>query len=264
VPRIHVVSDVHGNAEALARAGDADALVCLGDLISFLDYDDPSGGIMGQLFGPANVATFVELRTAGRFVDARDFSRGLWESLGEPRETVVHRAVCAQYSALFSAMDAVATAGTPVFLTYGNVDLPHLYGDFLTDLVTLVDGAVVEIAGLRWGLVGGGLVTPMRTPMEITDEDYDAKLAAIAADGPLDVVATHVPPDLPWLVYDTVAGRYERGSRGLVSLVLREQPPWSVFGHVHQPLAQETMLGSTRCANVGHFRATGRPYVMDL
>ncbi|NEE46974.1 metallophosphoesterase, partial [Streptomyces sp. SID8455] len=41
--RIHVVSDVHGNTEALARAGDgADALVCLGDLVLFLDYADHS------------------------------------------------------------------------------------------------------------------------------------------------------------------------------------------------------------------------------
>ena len=31
--RVHVVSDVHGRADALARAGDgADALVCLGDM----------------------------------------------------------------------------------------------------------------------------------------------------------------------------------------------------------------------------------------
>ncbi len=53
--RIHVVSDVHGNTEALARAGDgADALICLGDLVLFLDYADHSRGIFPDLFGVEN------------------------------------------------------------------------------------------------------------------------------------------------------------------------------------------------------------------
>ena len=44
--RVHVVSDVHGRADALARAGDgADALICLGDLLLFLDYADHGQGI---------------------------------------------------------------------------------------------------------------------------------------------------------------------------------------------------------------------------
>ncbi len=35
--RVHVVSDVHGNADALARAGDgADVLLVLGDLVDFV------------------------------------------------------------------------------------------------------------------------------------------------------------------------------------------------------------------------------------
>ena len=58
--RVHVVSDVHGNAEALARAGDgADALVVLGDLVDFVDYHDPAGGILGRVFGPEVSARFA-------------------------------------------------------------------------------------------------------------------------------------------------------------------------------------------------------------
>ena len=61
--RVHVVSDVHGNAEALARAGDgADALVVLGDLIDFVDYHDHSKGILGRVFGAEKVGIFAELR----------------------------------------------------------------------------------------------------------------------------------------------------------------------------------------------------------
>ena len=43
--RLHVVSDVHGRVDALARAGDdADALICLGDLLLFMDYADHGAG----------------------------------------------------------------------------------------------------------------------------------------------------------------------------------------------------------------------------
>ncbi|CAM5302324.1 hypothetical protein SVIOM342S_04482 [Streptomyces violaceorubidus] len=63
--RVHVVSDVHGNARDLARAGEgADALICLGDLVLFLDYADHSRGIFPDLFGVANADRIVELRTA--------------------------------------------------------------------------------------------------------------------------------------------------------------------------------------------------------
>src|SRR5579872_6284889 len=51
--RVHVVSDVHGRADALAGAGDgADALICLGDLLLFLDYADYEKGIFADLFVP--------------------------------------------------------------------------------------------------------------------------------------------------------------------------------------------------------------------
>ena len=50
--RLHVVSDVHGSTDALAAAGNgADALICLGDLVLYLDYADSSKGIFADLFG---------------------------------------------------------------------------------------------------------------------------------------------------------------------------------------------------------------------
>ena len=60
--RVHVVSDVHGRVDALARAGDgADALLCLGDLLLFMDYADHSRGIMADLFGAHAVTRMVAL-----------------------------------------------------------------------------------------------------------------------------------------------------------------------------------------------------------
>ena len=82
--RVHVVSDVHGRADALAGAGrGADALICLGDLLLFLDYADYGQGIFADLFGADATRVYVELRTAGRFEEARDLSARLLAQRGE-------------------------------------------------------------------------------------------------------------------------------------------------------------------------------------
>jgi Icc-related predicted phosphoesterase len=150
--RLHVVSDVHGRSDALRRAGDgADALICLGDLLLFLDYADHSKGIFADLFGPDNAAEFISLRTA----------------------------------------------------------------------------------------------------------------AKVEAVGAVDVLCSHIPPDVPELLFDTVAERMERGSQALLDAVRRTQPRYLLFGHVHQPLVDSVTIGRTACVNVGHFRASGTPYVLQ-
>jgi Icc-related predicted phosphoesterase len=252
--RVHVVSDVHGATDALRRAGDgADALVCLGDLIHFIDYGDHSG-IMADLFGVAAVRKLVELRGARRFDDARAWSQQLWAGLAEDRSVVLERAIRAQYAELFAAFPS------PTYLTYGNVDVPHLYADYLHDGITVLDGETVEIGGRTFGFVGGGLRTPMRTPTEIDDETYAAKVAAVGA---VDVLCCHIPPQLPDLVYDTAAKRYERGSEAVLDAIRDTQPAYCLFGHVHQPLVPSLRIGRTECVNVGHFRGRGTPYVLE-
>jgi Icc-related predicted phosphoesterase len=252
--RVHVVSDVHGRADALARAGDgADALICLGDLVLFLDYDDVAGGIFGQMFGADAASHLIELRTERRFDEARVFSRGLWAQVGD-RQTAIEAAVRQQYSELFAAMP------TPAYVTYGNVDLPALWPDYARDGVHVLDGQTVEIGGRTFGFVGGGLQTPMRTPYEISDEDYAAKVAAV---GSVDVLCCHIPPDVPELLYDVEARRMERGSAAVLDAVRETQPDLVLFGHVHNPLSRRTRIGRTECVNVGHFRGRGTPYVLS-
>ncbi|GGW31812.1 metallophosphoesterase [Streptomyces xantholiticus] len=250
--RVNVVSDVHGNAKDLAIAGDgADALVCLGDLVLFLDYADHSRGIFPDLFGVENADLIVELRTARRFEDARDLGRRLWAELGVDRETAIESAVRRQYAEMFAAFP------TPTYATYGNVDIPALWHEYARPGTTVLDGERVEIGGLVFGFVGGGLRTPMRTPYEISDEEYAAKVEAI---GKVDVLCSHIPPDVPELTYDTVARRFERGSRALLDAVRRTRPRYALFGHVHQPLVRRMRIGATECVNVGHFAARGRPF----
>jgi Icc-related predicted phosphoesterase len=253
--RVHVVSDVHARADALAKAGDgADALICLGDLVLFLDYDDPGGGIFADLFGADAATTLIGLRTQRRFDEAREFSGKLWEQVPGDRGEVIEQAIRSQYADLFAAMP------TPAYITYGNVDVPRLYPDYLREGMTVLDGQTCQIGGRHFGFVGGGLPTPMRTPYEIPEEEFDAKVAALGA---VDVLCSHIPPDIPELLYDVEARRLERGSRAILRAIHETQPALVLFGHVHSPLVRRTRIGRTECINVGHFRGRRTPFVLE-
>ena len=159
-----------------------------------------------------------------------------------------------QYEELFSAMPAG-------ILTYGNVDIPALWPDYLRPDHTVLDAQTVEVGGMTWGFIGGGLVSPMRTPYEIPEQDYAAKIASLGA---VDVLFTHIPPAVPDLTYDVVARRFEVGSAALLEYVREYQPRYHFFGHVHQPLATRFRIGRTECVNVGHFHSREKPFTIDL
>ena len=259
--RVHVVSDVHGNVEALARAGEgADALVVLGDLIDFVDYYDHTRGILGTVFGPEKVAVFARLRRERAHTETAAYARSLWEGMADPA-AVVEDAVRTQYRELFSVLTA------PTYATPGNVDVPDLWPEFAGAGVHVLDGEVAELGGLRFGFVGGALLPPgvvrrsgaVFRPYLRTEEEF---AGAVAGLDDVDVLASHIPPDVADLVYDVVARRPELGSAALLSLIREQAPRWAVFGHVHQPLAPRLRIGRTECANVGHFQRTGRPYVL--
>lgn len=258
--RLHIASDVHGASDALARAADgSDVFVCLGDLILFLDYDDPSQGMHAELFGENFTREYIRLRTAGQFDDARELSAKAWAGIGvvdpSQRWAVLEGKVREQYTQLFAAMPS------PALLTYGNVDVPALWPEFLQDGHQVVDGAAIDVDGLRFGFVGGGLKSPMRTPYEISTDDFAAKVDAL---GEVDVLFSHIPPNVPQLTYDVVARRFEIGSTALLEYIERVQPRYAFFGHVHQPLHARTRIGRTECINVGHFHGRERPYIIDV
>ena len=258
--QINVVSDVHGAAEALIGADSgADLFVCLGDLILYLDYEDPSHGIYAELFGEQHSREYIAARTAGRFEDARELSAAAWARLGivDPRDrrAAMESHIRAQYEAMFDAMPE------PALLTYGNVDLPPMWPDFLKAGHRVVDGEVVEFAGLRLGFVGGGLFSPMRTPHELDPQVYAATLERL---GPVDILFTHIPPKIPELIYDVVARRFETGSEAINDYIAQVQPRFHLFGHVHQPLHARARIGRTECMNVGHFNGRRKPFVLNF
>jgi Icc-related predicted phosphoesterase len=259
---VHVVSDVHGTADALARSGGADMLICLGDLLLFLDYDDPGQGIYAELYGEEYTRQYIALRTARRFDEARQLTMRLMERTGAgpgrnlraSSEGIIRR----QYKELFEALPE------PAYLTYGNVDVPELWREHLKPGHHVIDGGRAEVGGFTFGFVGAGLISPYRTPNEIPEDAFRVKLDAITADGPVDVLCTHIPPAVPELLFDTVARRMETGSAALLQVIKQVQPRYALFGHVHQPLARRVRIGRTECVNVGHFRATRVPFAVEL
>jgi len=172
--RVHLVSDVHGRADALKGAADgADALICLGDLLLFVDYADHAKGIFPDLFGAQAAREYIALRTAQRFDEARQMSARLWAGLDGDPAAHVEAAASRQYEELFAALPS------PSYLTYGNVDIPRMWASHLRPGHHVLDGERVELGGWSFGFVGGGLRTVYRTPNELADDSYAAKVAAV-------------------------------------------------------------------------------------
>jgi Icc-related predicted phosphoesterase len=254
--KVHVVSDVHGAVDALAQAGDgADMMICLGDMLLFLDYADHTQGIFADIFGPEHARQYIALRYERRFDEARALTARLAAERGADLRTLNTEAIRRQYAALFGALPE------PAYLTYGNVDLPGLWDDYRKPGHRVIDGGRAEVGGVTFGFVGAGLISPYRTPNEVPPGVYAAKLDAL---GPVDVLCTHIPPAVPELLYDVQARRMETGSTALLDFIRRVQPRYALFGHVHNPLARRVRVGRTECVNVGHFRATQVPYVVEL
>jgi Icc-related predicted phosphoesterase len=251
--RVTVISDLHGASEHLAAVSrECDVLVVLGDLINVLDYRTMDG-ILVRVFGREPVAEAAALRARGRVAEARKALRRGTPDEGEAR---------ARFAQLAREEYARVLEALPVgsIVTYGNVDIPDLLASMVPGGVRFVDGEVIELAGLRWGIAGGGAATPVGAPGEIADGEFAAKLDRM---GSVDVVGTHAPPRIPWFCYDVVAERFEPGSAALVAYIAAHRPRYALFGHVHQPLVDRGMVGSTELVNVGHFRAHGRGWQLE-
>ena len=253
--KLLVVSDVHSAFDALEEvAGRGEILLILGDLINLLDYRTREGiitDVLGREFGIAVAGH----RAAGDYVAMR----GAWtEIVGERRESVraaIHQGVVAEYARCQKAL-----ASAVGFCTYGNVDNPELLRDSLPETMRFMDGEVVEIGGLVFGFVGGGIATPMAGAGEVTDDDMIQKLQKI---GSVDVLCSHLPPAIEPLCTDVITGRRERSSEPILEYLREHQPVHHFFGDVHQPQATTWRVGVTRCQNVGYFRATKTPVTFE-
>jgi Icc-related predicted phosphoesterase len=262
--RLSFVSDIHGNIAGLADvARRVDQLVVLGDLLDYVDYYDPSGGIIGRIFGAERVRPFIALRLAGDFPGLRAYNRELWDSTPDPLGTLTE-VVADRYRAV------VAAVGPDALLTLGNVDVASVWNEVAGEELPYLDAQSVEIAGRTVGFVAGGSSRPgvpfrrhdqVWKPLIRSAEDF---AAAVKAVGPVDVLCSHVPPGIAQLRYDVVPGRLEMYGPGLGEAIDEHRPRLAVFGHVHQPISRRIRRGHTECVNVGHFQRYPEPFEYEL
>jgi Icc-related predicted phosphoesterase len=221
--------------------------VVLGDLLNFIDYRTYDG-LIAQVAGREFVSRMVALRSAGDRAGARrlwvDFARGREDEMRATYDGLIG----ACYEATARALD-----GAEAYVTYGNVDRPDMLRTALPAGTRFVDGDVVDIDGLRVGIVGGGAPN-LGVPGEVADHEMAAKLSRL---GPVDMLGTHVAPAIRQLSTDVVSGRVKE-SAAVLDYLLEFRPAWHYFGDVHQPMATEWRVGDTVCRNAGYFRATRR------
>ena len=261
IMRVHVVSDVHGNAEALARAGRRRRRAGRArrpDRLRRLPRPRPRAS-SAAVFGPEVSAA---LRAAARRGRARRAgarsSATLWSRFADAA-AVVEEAVREQYDGLFAAMTA------PTYAIPGNVDVAALWPEFARPGVCLPDGAgrrdrraAVRVRRRRAAAAGRG-AAPRRRVDARTCARPRSYAAAVARLGAVDVLCSHAPPAVPELAYDVVSRRSEAPSPAL----LDADPPRPARG----PRCSGTSTsrsrrgcgsGRTECVNVGHFRADGQ------
>ena len=139
------------------------------------------------------------------------------------------------------------------FMLFGNTDDPQVMRETSGDRVEIIESGVVEIEGVRFGMVSGSPEGPWTVglPGEMKPDKYEGLVNSL---GPVNVLCTHYPPAVPELTWDRLANRDEVGSEALLSFIDRYSPLVHYFGHVHNPRSWEAQRGSTRLVNAGFFK----------
>ncbi len=251
---ILVVSDVHGAFPALRRVAESgDTLLILGDLANMTDYRTGEGAV-ATTFGHDLAVQAGEARGEGDFEEMRRLWKAAVPDPDAGRQSI-EQAIDLQYAEMRAALE-----GGQGYVIHGNVDRPDRLVSALPPSFQYVHGETIDIGGVVFGFVGGGVRTPLRAVGEIEDDEMASILEAM---GPVEVLCTHVPPAIDSLRRDVVTGRAERGSAPILDYLMGSQPRLHIFGDVHQPQATTWRVGSTRCQNVGYFRATGRALSLE-
>ena len=263
IMRVHVVSDVHGHAEALARAGDgADALVVLGDLVDFVDYVDPARGILGRVFGPEISARFGQLRAAGQPGRLRASSGEAWSRFPIPPPSSTRR--CReQYTALFAAMP------TPTYAIRATSTSPTLWPEFARPGVCQGrrPGRHAS-AGCASGSSAASRCPPGTAPFRRPRVDAAAcarpRTTPPPSSGSASSTSCAATPRPPCPSWPTTWSRGVRSapSTALLAAIRRDRPRAPCSGTSTSRSPQRCRVGRTECVNVGHFRQTATPYVL--
>ncbi len=242
-----VVSDIHGAAEALRKVADSDEpLLVLGDLVNLIDYRT-SEGIVADVVGIDLVRRVSVLRSQRQRSEANDIWRAATAGRMDEINAAIGDLMAEEYRSVCGALE-----GADSYVTYGNVDRPDMLREHLPSSARYVDGEALDIEGVSVGFAGGG-IPRIGSAGEVDPTDMAEKLDRL---GPVDILCTHVPPDIAPLASDVV-GRTRKASKEILEYLKEHRPAFHFFGDIHQPQATTWRVGATTCVNVGYFRATG-------
>jgi Icc-related predicted phosphoesterase len=248
---IVLVSDVHGDFEALSKAlSPDDILIVAGDLLPLMDFYDYSKGILSFAFKIDELAEAVVEMSQGRFDRVRE---GIKEITTPGREK--YELLLPHVEKLYGELARSLVCET--YLIFGNVDYPDILKQTLAGTAEVIEGGVITIDGLRIGLVSGmpAAEFSIGLPGEVPDDHYKKHFDALGA---VDVIVTHIPPEESPresdLTFDTIAKRHEQGSRDLFSYIKKHRPLYSFFGHVHNPKVGKSDIDGTTAINLGFFK----------
>jgi len=248
---IKLIADPHGRFEDLAREihGD-DVLIVLGDVLDLIDWADISG-ILSDVMGKDKLVHKLMSAVSAGPEAALALRDELLSSQGGYFPELLRR-VENQYASFIRVLRDI---GCRAYIIFGNGDIPDLLEASLDGVVEAVLArGKVEIEGDVFGFVNGALYSPFQMPAEMDDEAYGSLLREL---GPVDVLCTHIPPDIQAATMDVVAGRPVEGSASLLEYIEANRPKILYHGHVHQPAQRELLVGDTRVINVGYYKRQG-------
>jgi len=131
-------------------------------------------------------------------------------------------------------LEILSEAGIPVFYVPGNMDDPNLTKPVEVNGTYNLHGKCIEFKELKIIGVGGGLISPFKTPLEYKEEDFSRILNKASADikpGKI-ILVTHNPP------YNTSADKLDWGEHvGSISIrkfIEERKPILNICGHIHE------------------------------
>ena len=203
-----------------------------------------------DVFGYDNVIKLINLRKQHKFDERKTLWRELYKTDPDKIAKKIQSAINKQYEDVFHVLKKYE-----VWFIPGNVDDVDIMNTYSSSSIKNVDGLIIEYSNKKIGFAGGGVPTPINARGEIDEETFSKKLYNLKDS---NIICTHAPPLVNELVTDVVTNKIEQGWVSLKDYIENYQPEFSLFGDVHQPQASHWKIGSTRCINVGYFRATNQ------
>jgi Icc-related predicted phosphoesterase len=213
-----------------------------------MDFADITRGILYHAFTPEELAEGLKEYARGNVDRVREGIAEL-STPGHQRYERVRPPIEDTYDRLSNAVSK------NTYILFGNDDYPDIMKKKLDGKARIIEAGVVRAGGVSIGLVSGmpeGKHT-MGLAGEIPADTFRERIFSLGA---VDVIVTHIPPDVPGLTYDVIANRQEPSSGALLDYIEHFRPTYAFFGHVHNPRESTTKIGATTAVNLGFFKKT--------